>query len=219
MGAATAPLRAVLFDMDGTLLDSEKVWDVALDDLARHLGGPLSVAARQSMVGSSLWRSIAIVHDDLGVDARPGRERGLPDRSHRRAVSDPPDLEAGGAGPAGRRRGRRPAGGAGHLDLPRADRDRAGLHGPQLLRGHRLRRRGRAPEARARSVPAGGRAARRRGGRLRRDRGFAARDRLSRGGRLRGAGRAERGPIEAAPTRTVVASLVDVDVAFLRQLL
>jgi HAD superfamily hydrolase (TIGR01509 family) len=64
-------LRAVLFDMDGTLLDSEKVWDVALDDLARHLGGPLSVAARESMVGSSLWRSIAIVHEDLGVTSDP----------------------------------------------------------------------------------------------------------------------------------------------------
>ncbi|MDT4926156.1 MAG: hypothetical protein QOG01_3869, partial [Pseudonocardiales bacterium] len=34
-------LQAVLFDMDGTLLDSEKVWDVALDDLAEWLGGSL----------------------------------------------------------------------------------------------------------------------------------------------------------------------------------
>jgi HAD superfamily hydrolase (TIGR01509 family) len=65
----TGDLEGVLFDMDGTLLDSEKVWDVALDDLAGYLGGTLTVAARQSMVGSSLWRSIAIVHADLGVSA------------------------------------------------------------------------------------------------------------------------------------------------------
>jgi HAD superfamily hydrolase (TIGR01509 family) len=62
-------LGAVLFDMDGTLLDSEKVWDVALDDLAEWLGGRLSTAGRTRMVGTPLGRSIAILHDDLGVDA------------------------------------------------------------------------------------------------------------------------------------------------------
>jgi HAD superfamily hydrolase (TIGR01509 family) len=62
-------LEGVLFDMDGTLLDSEKVWDIALEDLAEHLGGTLSAPARQSMVGSSLWRSIQIVHADLGIEA------------------------------------------------------------------------------------------------------------------------------------------------------
>ena len=64
-------LQAVLFDMDGTLLDSEKVWDVALDDLAEWLGGTLSVTARQRMVGSSLARSVAILHGDLGIEADP----------------------------------------------------------------------------------------------------------------------------------------------------
>jgi HAD superfamily hydrolase (TIGR01509 family) len=59
----------VLFDMDGTLLDSEKLWDVALADLAEWLGGELSEAARHRMVGSSLGRSVAIMHDDLGVAA------------------------------------------------------------------------------------------------------------------------------------------------------
>jgi beta-phosphoglucomutase-like phosphatase (HAD superfamily) len=69
-------LAAVFFDMDGTLLDSEKVWDVALDDLAAHLGGSLSVPARLSMVGSSLGRSVAIVHTDLGVTADPAASAG-----------------------------------------------------------------------------------------------------------------------------------------------
>jgi HAD superfamily hydrolase (TIGR01509 family) len=64
-------LQAVLFDMDGTLLDSEKVWDVALDDLAEWLGGSLSNTARARMVGSSLARSVAILHGDLGIEADP----------------------------------------------------------------------------------------------------------------------------------------------------
>src|SRR4051794_41157847 len=57
--------------MDGTLLDSEKLWDVALDDLATWLGGTLSATARNRMVGSSLGRSVAILHGDLGVEADP----------------------------------------------------------------------------------------------------------------------------------------------------
>jgi HAD superfamily hydrolase (TIGR01509 family) len=57
--------------MDGTLLDSEKVWDVALDDTAAWLGGELSANARQRMVGSSMGRSVAILHADLDVDADP----------------------------------------------------------------------------------------------------------------------------------------------------
>ena len=64
-------MQAVLFDMDGTLLDSEKIWDVALDDLAAWLGGELSITARQRMVGSSLARSVAILHSDLGIEADP----------------------------------------------------------------------------------------------------------------------------------------------------
>jgi HAD superfamily hydrolase (TIGR01509 family) len=59
----------ILFDMDGTLVDSEKVWSVGLDQLAEHLGGRLSDAARRAMVGTSMSQSMRILHDDLGVDA------------------------------------------------------------------------------------------------------------------------------------------------------
>jgi HAD superfamily hydrolase (TIGR01509 family) len=66
-----AALQAVLFDMDGTLIDSEKVWDISLADTAAWLGGELSVTARERMVGSSMARSVAIMHDDLGIEADP----------------------------------------------------------------------------------------------------------------------------------------------------
>jgi HAD superfamily hydrolase (TIGR01509 family) len=61
----------VLFDMDGTLVDSEKVWDVALHELAVRAGGTLSRSARLAMVGSSMANSMRILRDDLGQPDRP----------------------------------------------------------------------------------------------------------------------------------------------------
>lgn len=57
---------AVLFDMDGTLIDSEKLWDIALFELAARYGGTLSSAARRAMVGTSMAESMTILHTDLG---------------------------------------------------------------------------------------------------------------------------------------------------------
>ena len=62
---------AVLFDMDGTLVDSEKVWEIALHELAARAGGTLSRAARHAMVGNSMANSMRILRDDLGQPDRP----------------------------------------------------------------------------------------------------------------------------------------------------
>jgi HAD superfamily hydrolase (TIGR01509 family) len=61
----------VLFDMDGTLVDSEKVWDVALNELAERAGGRLSVAARQAIIGSNMRETMRILRDDLDQPDRP----------------------------------------------------------------------------------------------------------------------------------------------------
>ncbi|MDT5035439.1 MAG: hypothetical protein QOE03_624 [Micromonosporaceae bacterium] len=66
-----AELDAVLFDMDGTLVDSEKVWDVGLRELARRYGGELSLAARTRMIGTSMTESMDILHTDI---AQPWRD-------------------------------------------------------------------------------------------------------------------------------------------------
>jgi HAD superfamily hydrolase (TIGR01509 family) len=58
-------LAAVLFDMDGTLVDSEKVWDVGLRELARRYGGELSAPARTRMIGTSMAESMDILHADI----------------------------------------------------------------------------------------------------------------------------------------------------------
>lgn len=60
---------AVLLDMDGTLIDSEKVWEVALNDLMKHLGAPpLDTAARLESVGGSLDSSLRICFREAGRD-------------------------------------------------------------------------------------------------------------------------------------------------------
>ncbi|MDQ2737431.1 MAG: HAD family phosphatase, partial [Actinomycetota bacterium] len=66
-------LRAVLFDMDGTLTDSEKLWSVALDQTAADLGGVLSEQTRHAMVGHDMVQSIRMFLDDIGSD-RPAPE-------------------------------------------------------------------------------------------------------------------------------------------------
>jgi HAD superfamily hydrolase (TIGR01509 family) len=58
---------AVLCDMDGTLVDSEKLWTVSLLDTARWLGGALSPAAREAVVGGDMPRTLATLFDDLGL--------------------------------------------------------------------------------------------------------------------------------------------------------
>lgn len=59
-------LAAVLFDMDGTLVDSEKLWTIALEELAVRYGGTLSAKARTAMVGTTSDETMAILHADLG---------------------------------------------------------------------------------------------------------------------------------------------------------
>src|SRR5262245_56122514 len=64
---------AVLWDMDGTLVDSEKLWSISLHDTARWLGGTLSLAAREAVVGGDMARTLATLFDDLGLARDPAR--------------------------------------------------------------------------------------------------------------------------------------------------
>ncbi len=70
---------AVLWDMDGTLVDSEKLWTISIAETARRLGGELSASARAAMVGSDMAATLDILFDDLGL-AR--------DRAHQDEAAD-----------------------------------------------------------------------------------------------------------------------------------
>ena len=64
-------MQAVLFDMDGTLVDSEKLWDISLAALYKELGGTLTPEVRTSMVGGSAEDTIRTVYTDLGLELDP----------------------------------------------------------------------------------------------------------------------------------------------------
>src|SRR3954470_20170076 len=60
---------AVLFDMDGTLVETEETWGEALAALARRHGGEVSPAARAATVATSMPTALGILYADLGVPA------------------------------------------------------------------------------------------------------------------------------------------------------
>lgn len=64
-------MQAVLFDMDGTLVDSEKLWDVSLAALYDRLGGVITDELRTALVGSSAENTIKTIFADLGLDPDP----------------------------------------------------------------------------------------------------------------------------------------------------
>lgn len=64
-------LRAVLWDMDGTLVDSEKLWDIAMEALYDRLGGVLTPQVRAATVGGCAENTMRIVYDDLGLEPDP----------------------------------------------------------------------------------------------------------------------------------------------------
>jgi HAD superfamily hydrolase (TIGR01509 family) len=68
--AQTLP-AAVLWDMDGTLIDSECLWSVSLHDTARELGGTLGPQARESLTGVDIDTSIRVLLDEVGRPATP----------------------------------------------------------------------------------------------------------------------------------------------------
>ena len=61
-------LQGVLWDMDGTLLDSEKIWDVAIGEYSRSLGTELSAEVRESTLGNSMWDALRKVLTHASVE-------------------------------------------------------------------------------------------------------------------------------------------------------
>jgi HAD superfamily hydrolase (TIGR01509 family) len=64
-------IRAVIFDMDGVLLDSEAAWDAAREDYTRENGGTWNDSAQKDMMGMSSTEWSRYMHEQLGVPAEP----------------------------------------------------------------------------------------------------------------------------------------------------
>jgi len=64
-------LAAVLWDMDGTLVDSEKLWDVALYEGAEWLGGSLTEEQRLTLIGSNLDATARYLLEVVGREVTP----------------------------------------------------------------------------------------------------------------------------------------------------
>jgi HAD superfamily hydrolase (TIGR01509 family) len=81
-GAVLAPsvtLQAVLWDMDGTLLESEQLWDIGMRALSLHLGGPMSEQTRIATIGGPLDLSVWRTFDGLGLDPTPDEQTAAED--------------------------------------------------------------------------------------------------------------------------------------------
>ena len=63
---------AVLWDMDGTLVDSEKLWDVALYETAEAMGTKLSEAQRSTLVGSNMDATATYLLEVAGREVTAG---------------------------------------------------------------------------------------------------------------------------------------------------
>jgi HAD superfamily hydrolase (TIGR01509 family) len=64
-------IAAVIFDLDGVLLDSEAAWDAARRELVRERGGAWTESATREMMGMSSVEWSAYLADELGVDLEP----------------------------------------------------------------------------------------------------------------------------------------------------
>src|SRR5215208_4777879 len=65
------PIRAVIFDMDGVLLDSEAAWNAAREAYTRDSGGTWRDSAQKDMMGMSSTEWSRYMHEELGVPADP----------------------------------------------------------------------------------------------------------------------------------------------------
>ena len=64
-------IRAVVFDLDGVLVDSEHVWDEAREELARERGGRWHEGAQRDMMGMSSTEWSRYMHETIGLPEPP----------------------------------------------------------------------------------------------------------------------------------------------------
>ena len=64
-------IEAVIFDLDGVLLESEEVWDTVREELVRERGGRYDAEVQRAMMGMSSLEWSRYLHDVAGVPDEP----------------------------------------------------------------------------------------------------------------------------------------------------
>ena len=64
-------IEAVVFDLDGVLLDSEHVWDAVREQLVRERGGRWHDQAQRDMMGMSSLEWSRYMHETIGLPEPP----------------------------------------------------------------------------------------------------------------------------------------------------
>ena len=62
---------AIMFDLDGVIVDTEQVWDEVREELVADWGGRYSRDAQQAMMGMSSGEWSRFMHDSLGLEQSP----------------------------------------------------------------------------------------------------------------------------------------------------
>lgn len=64
-------IEAVIFDLDGVLLESEEVWDAVREELVRERGGRYDAEVQRAMMGMSSLEWARYLHEVAGVPDEP----------------------------------------------------------------------------------------------------------------------------------------------------
>src|SRR5436309_11236998 len=64
-------IAAVVFDLDGVLIDSESLWERVREELTSESGGRWHASAQREMMGMSSGEWSRYMHEELGVPLAP----------------------------------------------------------------------------------------------------------------------------------------------------